>query len=168
MGLAVDDFHQIRHIVVVVVLPAAFVGVVVRVLPDDPGGPVGGVVVVPLRADQSASRGGGCVLLDPHQCALAVVEVPQLRTGSAAGGVGPQPRNFRFSAGGILRSWEASTDAQEAVVGVVAVVLHGSSIIVDCCHEVRGFSILGLFCKTYFHPVYSQNIAEILRGCVRC
>ena len=102
VGLAVDDFHQVRHIVVVVVLPAAFVAVTVRILPDDPGGPVGRVVVVPLGADPGAFRGGGCVLLDPHQRTLAVVEVPQLRAGSAAGSSGPQQGICRFSAGGFL------------------------------------------------------------------
>ena len=63
---------------------------------DDPGGPVGGVVVVPLRADQRSSVDGAVqfnigavsagkrcgILLDPHQRAFAVVEVPQLRAGS--------------------------------------------------------------------------------------
>ena len=120
VGLAVDDFHQIGHIVVVVVLPAALVAVTVRILPDDPGGPVGGVVVVPLGADQctpgdgavqfnigAVSAGKRCgILLDPHQRAFAVVEVPQLRTGSATCGVSPQQRDFGFSAGGMLYSWD--------------------------------------------------------------
>jgi hypothetical protein len=53
----------------------------------------------------AVSAGKRCgILLDPHQRALAVVEVPQLRAGSATCGVSPQPRNFRSSAGGILRS----------------------------------------------------------------
>lgn len=52
-GLAVNGLYQPGHIVVVVVLPAALESIAVRVLPQDPGHPVVGIVVVSGGDDPS-------------------------------------------------------------------------------------------------------------------
>ena len=85
-ALPVDRLHQLRHLVVAVIGPAELVLVVGGIRLPDPDQAIRSVVVVTLRVQQCPARDlavchGGAVLLYPGQRALAVVEVPELRTG---------------------------------------------------------------------------------------